>query len=174
LKAVTVMVICGVIFIYYLGSLHWDRDTNVALVKTRSFRFGVGASVVVAIAFLLGLGVAGTPAAQRRIEADHRRIQDLRAIALAVHSRYQRAGKSDQPMPFGLSELVGKGIPHSQSTDPETGQAYEYRVESGTQYQLCAVFAGAEETDQFHQTQFWHHDQGRTCFTLDASTQPAW
>jgi hypothetical protein len=174
LKAATVMVICGVIFIYYLSSLHWDRDTNVALVKRRSLRFGVGAATVVATAFLVGLGVAGTPAAQRRIEADHRRIQDLRAITWAVRAWHQRAAKSSEPLPSALSELIGKGIPRSQSTDPETGKSYEYRVKSGTEYELCAVFSGVDEADQSRQTQFWYHDKGRTCFTLNASTQPAW
>ncbi len=174
LKALTVMLICGTVFVYYLGSLHWDRDTNVTRARKRSLIFGMGAAAVVAAAFSIGLGIAGTPAVQRGMEADHRRIQDLRGITGAVHSWYQRSGKSAQPLPAALPELVGKGIARSQTEDPETGRPYEYRVKAGTVYELCAVFSGPQEEDQVRQTQFWYHAKGRTCFTLDGSTQPVW
>jgi uncharacterized membrane protein YidH (DUF202 family) len=162
LKALTVIVICGAIFLYYLGSLHWDRETNVVLVRGRSRKFALGAVVVVIAAFGVGLGVAGTPSAQRRMEADRHRVQDLRAIAFAAHSWYLRNQK-----PAGIS---GFQLPRDKTVDPETGRPYEYRVKSGTQYELCAVFSSAEETP----AEFWHHDKGRTCFALDASEQPAW
>ncbi len=179
LKAATVMLICGAIFVYYLGSLHWNRDTNLAQVRSRSLKFGIGAAAVVLAAFSIGLGVAGTPAVQRHIEADNRRIQDLRAIAGAVHSWHERAGRSAagrsaESLPATLSELAGKGIARSQTVDPETGSSYEYRIKSGTMYEVCAVFARAEEADQVPQTQFWSHERGRSCFTLDASGQPPW
>jgi hypothetical protein len=174
LKALTVMLLCGAVFVYYLGSLQWDRDTNVTSATKRSAAFGMGAAAVVLAAFSIGLGVAGTPAVQRRMEADHRRIQDLRAITWAVYSWRQRAGKSAEPLPAALPELIGKAIPRSQTADPETGRLYEYRVKTGTVYELCAVFSGRQEEDQIRQTQFWYHAKGRTCFTLDAATQPAW
>jgi hypothetical protein len=31
-----------------------------------------------------------------------------------------------------------------------------------------------QEEDQVRQTQFWYRAAGRTCFTLDAATVPAW
>jgi hypothetical protein len=174
LKALTVMLLCGAVFVYYLGSLHWDRDTNVSHAAKRSATFGMGAAVVVAAAFAIGLGMAGTPAAQRRMEADHRRIQNLQAINGAIHSWHQRAGNSAEPLPATLPDLIGKGIARSQTADPETGQLYEYRVKTGTVYELCAVFTGGQEEDQRQQTQFWYHAKGRACFTLDAANPPAW
>jgi len=174
LKAATAMLICGAIFVYYLGSLRWDRDTDPALVRGRSLKFGVGAAAAVATAFLIGLGVAGTPAIQRRIEADHHRTEDLKAITGALHSWRQRAGKPEEPLPATLPELAGKGIARPQTADPETGSLYEYRVKSGTVYELCAVFSSPEEADPVRQGQFWYHDKGRSCFTLDAASQPPW
>jgi hypothetical protein len=174
LKALTVMLLCGAVFVYYLGSLHWDRDTDVSYAAKRSATFGIGAAAVVVAAFSLGLGIAGTPAAQRGMEADHRRVQDLRAITWAVRSWYQRPGKSTAPLPAALPELIGKGITRAQTADPESGRLYEYRVKSGSVYELCAVFSGRQEEDQIRQTQFWYHAKGRACFTLDASTQPVW
>jgi hypothetical protein len=78
LKALTVMMICGAIFVYYLSSLRWDRNADVARAKRRSFKFGAGAAAAVMTAFCIGLGIAGTPHQQRHIEADRRRTQDLR------------------------------------------------------------------------------------------------
>ena len=173
-KAFTVIVICAAIFIYYLGSLNWNRDTDVSLVRSRSLKFGIAAAAVVAAAFLTGLGVAGTPAVQRRVQADNRRIQDLRAIASAAHFRRQRAGMSGEPVPATLSEFAGKGISRSALSDPETGTPYEYHVRSGTTYELCAVFSAPTETGGISGTHYWYHDKGRACFTLDASSEPAW
>lgn len=158
LKALTVILIAGAIFIYY-------RDTNAALVRGRSRKFAIGAVVVVIAAFAIGVGVAGTPGKQRRLEADSHRIQDLRAIAHAAHSWYP-----SKELPANLS---GFQLPHAKTVDPENGRPYEYRIKSITQYELCATFDTAEETDQTASL-FWHHNQGRTCYTLDATVQPQW
>ena len=45
------MLICGAIFVYYLSSLQWDRDTDVALVRSRSLKFALGACAVVVAVF---------------------------------------------------------------------------------------------------------------------------
>jgi Domain of unknown function (DUF5671) len=175
LKATTVMLICGAIFLYYLGSLRWDRNTNVTHAKARSLKFGLGAAAVVVASFCVGLGIAGTPLEQRHLEADQRRVENLRGIAFALTSWYRQAGSRQySELPGTLSQLVGKGVNASQIVDPETKAMYEYRVKSGATYELCAAFAGPEEQDELNRTQFWHHDKGRTCFTLDASRQPAW
>ncbi|MBV9677404.1 MAG: hypothetical protein JO185_13790, partial [Acidobacteriaceae bacterium] len=119
LKVLTVLLICGAIFIYYLGSLRWDRNTDVAQAKNRSLRFGIGAAAVVAASFCVGLTVAGMPSAQRHIEADRRRVQNLRAIASAVYSWRGRSTpeRSFALLPPSPSALVGQGITSSQIVD---------------------------------------------------------
>ena len=176
LKALTVMLICGAIFAYYLGSLRWDRHRDVAQARNRNLLFGIGAAVIVAVSFCVGLGVAGMPAEQRHIEADRRRVQDLRGTAYGVYSWHKRAAAegSSTPLPSALSALVGKGIHLSQAIDPETKISYEYHVKAGTAYELCATFSDAEDPDRAPVTQFWHHGKGRTCFSLDASQPPVW
>lgn len=176
LKALTVMLICGAIFLYYLRSLRWDRNTDVTGARLRSLRFGVGTAAVLVASFSIGLGIAGTPSEQRHLEADHRRIEDLRAIGFAMNSWYRRAEleRSSKLLPDILSALAGRGINASQITDPETKGTYEYEVRSGTTYELCAVFSGDEEQEEIPRTQFWHHPKGRACFTLDASQPPVW
>lgn len=174
LKALTVIVICGAIFIYYLGSLRWDRNTDVAHAKTRSLRFGIAAAAAVVVSFCVGLGVAGSPSAQRHIEADVTRVQDLQRIANVINMWYKRAEieKSIAPLPATLSDLRAKGLSPSQIVDPETKIPYEYHAKSETGYQVCATFSAAE--DQAGVTHFWYHGKGQTCFTLDASQPPTW
>jgi Domain of unknown function (DUF5671) len=174
LKALTVIAICGAIFIYYLGSLRWDRNTDIAHAKTRSLRFGIAAAAVVVVSFCIGLGVAGSPSAQRHIEADLKRVQDLQRIATAINIWHKRAqiDKSFAPLPATLGDLRAKGLSPSQIVDPETKIPYEYHAQSDATYQLCATFSAPE--DQARVTQFWHHGKGQTCFTLDASRPPVW
>jgi hypothetical protein len=176
LKALTVMLICSAIFVYYLGSLRWDRNTNVAHAKNRSLKFGIGAAAAVIVSFCVGLGVAGTPSEQRHIEADIKRLQDLRGIAAAINSWYTPAQfeKSSALLPPTLTALAGKGLNPSQIVDPETNTAYEYRVKSGTTYELCAIFSAAGEENPGSVTHFWLHGKGRSCFILDASQAPFW
>lgn len=176
LKALTVMLICGAIFLYYLGSLRWDRNTNVAQAKSRSLKFGIVAAAAVALSFCIGLGVTGTPSQQRHIEADSKRVRDLQAIANAIHLWHKRAetSNSSPSLPARLSDLSGKGAGPAQIVDPETKTPYQYQVRSAAGYELCATFSAPAEKIPSRVTQFWYHGKGRTCFSVDASQPPLW
>jgi hypothetical protein len=168
LKAFTVMAISGAIFFYYLRSLRANAS------KTRSLPFGIAASAAVAIAFCIGLGVAGTPSAQRHLQADVRRAQDLRGIAFAVKTWHDRAllANSTPVMPPSLSVIRAKGaLSATNLADPETHTQYEYRATSGSRYELCANFSarGQDDPSRGFVSRFWHHDKGRACFLLDAA-----
>ncbi|HTU47170.1 MAG TPA: DUF5671 domain-containing protein [Bryobacteraceae bacterium] len=174
LKALTVMIICGAIFIYYIGSLRWDRNTDVATAKRRSFKFGLVSCAAVVAAFCIGLGVAGTPSQQRHIEADRQRVEDLKAIANSIHFRYLRAktDKTVTSLPARLSDIPGRTANRSFILDPETQAPYVYRPKSESTYEMCAAFSSPSEPGRFQVTDFWYHGEGETCFTLDASQQP--
>lgn len=175
LKALTVLSICGAIFSYYLGSLRWNRNTNVQQVKRRSIYSAAAAGVIVVIAFCVGLGVAGTPSQQRKVEADRRRVEDLRRIALAVNSWFlrNRIGQSTLTLPSTLADLRDPGLMVSQPVDPETKAPYEYRVISGNNYELCATFFRNEHrAAPSFGSDFWQHGKGHTCFKLNASAPP--
>jgi hypothetical protein len=176
LKALVVLLICAAIFLYYLASLGWDKQSDLARAQSRSLKFGAGSAAIVIAAFYVGLGLAGTPLAQRHLEADTRRVQDLRAIATSIHSRFTRTDTavSAKSLPSSLTELEGYGINSSQMKDLETGKPYEYRPRTSTAYEICAAFSAASERDQILATSFWYHGKGGTCFALDASLQPAW
>jgi Domain of unknown function (DUF5671) len=165
LKAAAVMLIAGAIFVYYISSLRWDRNTDVGRERTRNLVFGAGASVTVVAAFCLGLGVAGTPARQRHLEADQKRVQNLHQIVMAMWTWHRQHGA----IPARLTDL---GIESARLKDPETGQLYEYQRKSDTLYDLCAQFAADEPPSAngtYFASPFWRHGAGRTCFALDAS-----
>ena len=166
LKSATVMGIAGAVFSYYITSLRWNRSANLAQAKSRSAIFGAVATLVVIAAFSVGLGVAGTPSIQRRIEADRKRVDDLRNLSFAIkawHDRY-----ANGRIPATLAELKGG----SRTTDPETVAPYEYHPQAGTSYELCADFTAASSDEGArigYSSNFWEHGKGRSCFVLDAS-----
>jgi Domain of unknown function (DUF5671) len=157
LKCITVLAICGSVFRYYFGFLHGRASGRV---------FGVLAVAGATAAVCLGLGAAGMPHLQRRIESDNRRVQDLRTLAGALSS-----GAS---LPRTLAEF-GASRPDLRLTDPETNQPYEYRQKTATEYELCAIFAAASEpTGGFYGSGFWSHSKGHACFALDRTRGVRW
>ena len=168
LKAAAVMLIAGAIFVYYLSSLRWNRDTDVRRERSRNLAFACAAAAAVAIPFCLGLLVAGSPSRQRNLDADQKRIQDLRQIAWAVHNWKT----THTAVPADLALLRGQpGL--GRMTDPVTSRPYEYRPKSDASYELCARFAsGGEPGAQVNS--FWEHGAGRRCFEFDASQAAPW
>jgi Domain of unknown function (DUF5671) len=167
LKAADVMAICGFVFAYYIGSLRWNRSADMERAKFRSVLFAAGATLAVAAAFLIGLGVAGTPSQQRRIEADRKRVEDLRNVAYAIQRRH---GQDPQAtLPATLADLK---LPTPRLADPETNAPYEYRRGAGNSYELCANFSAESSADgarEYYPSNLWAHGKGRSCFALDAS-----
>lgn len=154
LKCLVVFAITGGIFAYYTASLRPLRESNLL--------FGALASGAAVIVFSTALFVAGTPGAQRQIEADSRRIADLRQIASAVFVYRSQNGST----PSSLRDpLIRQRLGVNAATDPQTGAPYEYRPRGEAKYQLCAAFRAAS-TDS---VSFWNHPAGRTCFDLDAT-----
>ena len=173
LKSLTVLVICGAIFVYYLGSLRWGTENDLNRARRQSFGFASAAAVVVVAAFCVGLGLAGSPSTQRHLEADQHRVRDLKAVAYSIHARFTPNATS-RTLPSSLAELVNHGISVAQQKDPETGEPYQYRPLNGASYELCAVFAAPTERNAMPADQFWQHGNGRTCFTRNAEMRPAW
>jgi hypothetical protein len=167
LKAAAVMAICGSVFAYYIGSLRWDRSTDMERAQSRSTLFAICSTVALAAAFLIGLGVAGTPSQQRRIEADKKRVEDLRNLAFAIKRRNEQDAQAE--LPSALSELK---LPKARLSDPETKAPYEYRRGSGSGYELCATFDSESDADNARNglvSNRWAHGKGRSCFAIDMS-----
>ncbi len=167
LKSGVVMSICCGIFAYYLGSLR-QKQEETSENKVRSQRFALAAAAAVVAALLTGFSVTGTPSAQRLSQADIRRTVNLRALAQGVKTW----NDTHHQMPASLAELEQQGFSTVSIADPETRQPYEYRLQQGTSFQLCATFATRNYAEPG--TPFWRHISGHSCYAFDAANPIPW
>lgn len=113
----------------------------------------------------LAFGLLGTPAHQRLVSIDERRLDDLESIASSLHERFQAGG-----LPPQLPENV-------TAVDPVTKRNYGFRRTDDTHYQLCAVFstklaADPEPNSVEWRPRGWPHDAGLTCYKFDVTEPP--
>lgn len=125
-------------------------------------------TVAIFLAVVYGLFLVGTPAQQRLIQFDERRVSDLQQITFAIDSYWER----NKRLPETLGDLRDPRYYVQAITDPKMGEPYEYRILNEDRYELCAAF----ETDSSQyegefpkpfSEQTWNHGAGRTCFTLE-------
>jgi type II secretory pathway pseudopilin PulG len=122
----------------------------------------IAASAVVLAAIVAAIAVMGSPARQRLMRLDERRVDDLNRIATTIDVYRTQHGR----LPASVAELGGQpGMRIPQ--DPESGQPYGYEMLGATEYRLCAKFDTdtAETTDpQPWLGASWAHGAGRQCF----------
>jgi len=138
---------------------------------TWGFVIGALATCVVLGAVIAGVVLLESPREARLRRFDERRVEDLRTLAFAVDAYWSREGR----LPDSLSDLAEtQGIPEGL-VDPETSEAYEYRVIGERTFELCAVFAREARTGARNALfrSRWDHDKGRAWFRLEAQDQDA-
>ena len=140
--------------------------------RAREQLFLAISGVAIAAGLAVGFLRLGPPSRQREFEADAKRIENLYQIAQRIRLHRYLPG-NEQKMPASLDEIRQKVV--IQTTDPVTSRPYEYRVKSGLEYELCAVF-DTDTRDAIDQppagspASFWNHPRGRHCFQIDAGT----
>ncbi|MDN5782220.1 MAG: hypothetical protein L0H23_09415 [Luteimonas sp.] len=121
---------------------------------------------IVVLATLAGaIAVMGSPAEQRRMRLDERRVGDLRQIEAAMRA-YQ---VDTDALPDTLDVLDARPGVALDVSDPETGLRYEYRKTGADVFELCAVFVtdtAARKAGRRWQEPRWVHGTGRHCFTI--------
>jgi len=117
-------------------------------------------SCVVLATIIGGIVIIGTPAEQRLIALDKKRVSDLNQIARKVRDHQAKNGI----LPASLSDIPNEWVSHA--ADPETGEPYTYRVTGERSFQLCAVFARKDNEHRKQPTylRFKTHGQGFHCF----------
>jgi hypothetical protein len=123
--------------------------------------FAVIAVVVAAV--IAGLIIAGSPAEQRRLRADDRRVRDLQRLASTIQRYYRDTEKLPADLETLLNGWATAGIP----VDPETEREYDYEIVDPDNYRLCAAFARDSRPNL--PTDFWTHGSGRQCYLFDYS-----
>lgn len=160
LKVLTVLIVAGGVFAYYLWDLRRDpsEKTNVS----RNAAWGISVFILLSIA--LGFYFVGSPAQQRLIRLDEERISDLSMIQSEVTNYYIQTGE----LPISMEELKNGFYNFTAPTDPMTNENYSYTVKDELTYELCATFsADSIETPKrsfAYYSDNWEHTAGNTCF----------
>ena len=128
-------------------------------------------TILTVIALVYGFMTIPSPAEQRKIVEDHRRVSDLGAIKQNIEDYYT----AHKTLPQSLEEVKPISL-----KDPETNAQYEYRIlyEVPPYIQLCANFTTDSAKDNPYETDSsnytyqsysgnFPHPKGHYCFKLN-------
>jgi hypothetical protein len=176
LKALTVLVVVGSAFTYYVYDARGYWQTHEASSKQYAF----GGIILVLVSLVFGYMNVESPAEVREHTADATQISDLSTIQSFVVNQYTITNM----LPASLDELELKG---SIPTAPEGRDEYTYERISPTSFELCAEFAYPSQPNEFSYPAYyekgvvimnpddWAYEAGNWCFTrvVNAPAAPA-
>lgn len=179
LKALSVFLVMGAVFTYYVLDLKGKTDSSVN-------KFAFIGSLVVVLALIVGsFMVLGSPRTQRLIKYDIERVQELQNIQWQVLNFWQQK----ESLPLTLADLGDPFSGFEVPQDPETGELYVYEKVGNLTFKLCATFAlASDEKGAGYQPiemsraypsgviegDNWKHEAGLACFerTIDPERYP--
>ena len=171
--------------------------------RKKVFRAPVGpwsagkAFVLVLAMIIWSFSVMGSPATQRQLRLDDRRVNDLQSIQWQVINYWQQKERLPKTLEELNNPLSGSYLP--VPPEFEKGEKYEYSTKGWMKFELCATFAlpmpegwreyggvrpfygmgGDSEAISYPYpgggvNESWDHEAGRTCFerTIDPDMFP--
>ncbi|PIS05430.1 MAG: hypothetical protein COT81_01465 [Candidatus Buchananbacteria bacterium CG10_big_fil_rev_8_21_14_0_10_42_9] len=160
-----VMIVIGVaIFAYYVWELRrdsYDRRDMKAQVSLAAY------SVLAVVLFVAGFTIIGSPQTARLLKFDDARVNDLSQIRFEVESYFF----TTDSLPSSLDDLPG------EYRDPETGQAYTFKLVDENKYELCSTFSLASEGPEYryapgYAEPWQNHGAGEECYQLEVTVDP--
>src|SRR3990167_4183747 len=130
LKILSVLVVTGCIFGYYIDDLK-DRLTS-----SRRNVWRVVAGILVVGSIVAGFSVLGTPSSQRMLRYDSQKVSDLQNIQWQIVNYWQQKGV----LPAALADLEDPISGFIAPVDPQTQAPYEYKRKNNLSFELCAEF----------------------------------
>lgn len=170
LKALTIFVVLGGGFWYYLHELKGTWESN----ESRSKLIGAVVSSIVALSIIGGFFIIGSPIEARLHKIDNQRINDLSVIQSQVLQFWQYK----EALPENIGELNDPLSGFILPVDPSTGSSYRYESTSDASFKICATFdAESIESELTRPASFednWQHTSGEVCFdrTIDPERYP--
>lgn len=168
LKVLVVLLVAAAVFGYYM----WDLKRALLQSKIPTMLAGV-VSVVVIISIILGFFIIGTPTNQRDRRFDDQRVQNLQSLQQQIVDFWVKTEVLPPDLKSLENDISGFYVP----TDPNTKQAYEYKVIDKLTFELCANFSTSNKNDksfpittapQMYPNDFfqqnWNHEATHTCF----------
>ncbi len=164
LKALSMIVVLGLVFVYSF----WDLKRAKTWKGIKFFAWAV--SIFVLTTLITGFLTVGSPAKERMYRFDSERVEDLESIQWQITDYWQHK----QVLPASLEDLNDEISGYLVPSDPDTDQAYEYRVLRDKTFELCATFqkiSPSLENPRLKSDymQEWEHKDGKVCFerTID-------
>lgn len=162
LKTLTVVVISGLAFSYYLYDIRRDEVKK----KNPIILVYLVVSLVVTIGSLVTAFMIGeTPGEARARRHDVEVLGHFDQISATVQSYYT----DNQKLPDNIDQLKDQ-IPYLNAAalkDSKTGEAYKYNKVNDTQYELCATFEADNtkpaNTYDYSYADRWPHGVGYQC-----------
>jgi hypothetical protein len=162
LKAVSVLIVVGAAFSYYILDARGYWLTSSA----RSVQFGAAVAGLGIAIVIMGFMNIETPVSVREGKLDDKQLADLQEIQWRIESYVALSGAA----PESLDQLEGSNIP----TAPEGRPAYAY-TKTDRGFSLCAEFAleshdGSGVSSPYDTKAIignawdWNHPAGRHCF----------
>ncbi len=176
LKALSIIIVAGVIFGYYLNDVRKDTPT-------KSAKYFAWCTSILVLAVIIGsFFMIGSPMTARLLQFDQQKISDLQGIQQQVVNYYQRKAV----LPNSLSDLNDSISGFTIPIDPQSGVSYEYAVKDETflGFELCATFnkestvgstvSAPTSVYLTSNIQNWNHSSGFVCFerTIDKQLYP--
>ena len=159
LKVLTVLLIAGSIFGYYLLDIR-RKDA----LEVRGFRqkaWGAVSAIAVGAVFAAGFTIIDSPAVSREKKQDQQVVAYLMSIDSQVNYYYTE----NHNLPESLETLTATKYEPRQKINFDAGVAYVKKKE--TAFELCANFKQSNEQDAPYAYDYgseWRHAGGRNCF----------
>ncbi len=180
LKALSVFLVAGVIFGYYLDDVR--RDTPAKSAKY----FAWATSLVVLISIVGAFFIIGSPVTARFVQFDQQKVNDLQNIQSQVVIYWQRKEKLPEKLTDLQDSISGFVVPIDPQLKESASYIYEYNIKDSATliFELCAVFNKQGKGDVGYYpvsvpavgqySYNWDHEAGRVCFerTIDKQLYP--
>ncbi len=182
LKVLTLLLIAGGVFMYYL------REIRNEISPSERSVWRIISMVVVIGSIILGFAIVGSPATERQLRYDAQKVSDLQNLQWQIVGHWQQK----QRLPESLSNLQDPLSGYNIPNDPQTKLPYEYQTNGPLSFSLCATFNQPTSKYSFDGSSVrpmmstvaypekggmpdnWQHEAGRTCFerTIDPELYP--
>jgi vacuolar-type H+-ATPase subunit I/STV1 len=146
-KALTVFIIAGAVFAYYLYDIRRDDPAATdAVIRI----FGWASLVIVVAAFIASWFFVESPATARARRLDQALLNNISSLETAVNNYYDRYKK----LPDNLSALTGDTsiyLDTKSLLDPDTLAPIVYKKLGDQNFELCAIFRLDSKADNNNQ-----------------------
>lgn len=182
LKVVTVLVVVGGVFLYYLHEVKgtWEKQEGTSKL------IAIITSFIVLVSIVAAFFIIGTPRELRLMRYDQEKIYALQNIQSQMTTYWQQKQRLPATLEDLKDPLGGFVIPEDPQMNDGAQYIYEYQVTGPRTFELCAFFNHESVGKQEHvvkarmayqyggETEYWEHESGRTCFsrTVDPERYP--